>query len=184
MKSQDIYKQTEREKYLYHNTELLFKKYRDVVWSLEVSAIQAQINFELEMDCKLDEFLNKSYEAGADLSGTEIQEQMRVMERNKKMLKIINSAIDILRRQQYDGEMYYWIIYYTYLYEKPIKSIDKIIEKMAPEVGYISWKTYFRKKKKAIEILSTILWGFTSKECLPIIESFKQQKIYGESFGE
>jgi hypothetical protein len=80
--------------------------------------------------------------------------------------------------------MYYWIIYYTYLYEKPIKSVDKIIEKMAPEVGYISWKTYFRKKKKAIEILSTILWGFTSKECLPIINSFKQQKIDGENFGE
>ena len=52
------------------------------------------------------------------------------MNTSKKMLKIINSAIDILRRQQYDGEMYYWIIYYTYLYEKPIKSIDKIIEKI------------------------------------------------------
>ena len=65
-----------REEYLYHNTELLLKKYRDVVWSIEVSAMQAQISFELEMDCKLEEFLEMSYAAGADLSGTNIQEQM------------------------------------------------------------------------------------------------------------
>ena len=42
-----------REEYLYHNTEMLLKKYRDVVWTIEVSAIQAQISFEMEMDCKL-----------------------------------------------------------------------------------------------------------------------------------
>ena len=78
-----------REEYLYHNTEMLLKKYRDVVWSIEVSAIQAQISFELEMDCKLNEFLEMSYAAGMDVSGTQIQEQMRTLERNKKMLKMV-----------------------------------------------------------------------------------------------
>ena len=81
-------KKISREEYLYHNTEVLLKKYRDVVWSIEVSTIQAQISFELEMDCKLEEFLEMSYAAGADLSGTNIQEQMRTLERNKKMLKM------------------------------------------------------------------------------------------------
>ena len=47
-------KKVPREEYLYHNTEMLLKKYRDVVWSIEVSTIQAQIIFELEMDCKLE----------------------------------------------------------------------------------------------------------------------------------
>ena len=32
-------KKMSREEYLYHNTEILLKKYRDVVWSVEVSAI-------------------------------------------------------------------------------------------------------------------------------------------------
>ena len=44
MKKQEQ-KRTEREEYLYHNTELLLKRYRDVVWSVEVSAIQTQISF-------------------------------------------------------------------------------------------------------------------------------------------
>lgn len=164
-------KKTSREEYLYHNTELLLKKYRDVVWSIEVSAIQAQISFELEMDCRLNEFLEMSYAAGADLAGTQIQEQMRTLERNKKMLKIIESAINILRTRHSDGEEFYWLLYYTYLSEKPCKSIEAIIELICQKYP-MSWKTYFRKKEKAIQVLSTILWGFTSKECLPVLQEF------------
>ena len=163
---------TEREEYLYHNTLLLLKKYRDVVWSIEVAAMQAQMDFETEMDCNLDDFLNKSYQAGADLAGTEIQEQMRVMERNKKMLKMIDMAVDMLRRKQVDGETYYQILYLTYLSDKPLKTTEEIVEKLAQNGEYMSWKTYFNKRTKAIEILSTVLWGFTSKECMPIIEDF------------
>ena len=161
-----------REEYLYHNTEMLLKKYRDVVWSIEVSAIQAQISFELEMDCKLNEFLEMSYAAGMDVSGTQIQEQMRTLERNKKMLKIIESAINILRERHVDGEEYYWILYYTYLSEKPFKSIDAIIQMIGQKTNSMTWKTYFKKRNKAINELSTILWGFTSKECLPILNDF------------
>ena len=160
-----------REEYLYHNTELLLKKYRDVVWSIEVSAMQAQISFELEMDCKLEEFLEMSYAAGADLSGTNIQEQMRTLERNKKMLKIIERAIKIMRERHADGEEYYWLLYYTYLSEKPCKNIDAIIELICEKYP-MSWKTYFRKKEKAIQVLSTILWGYTSKKCLHILSEF------------
>ena len=162
-----------REKNAYHNTELLLRKYREVVWSIEVSAIQAQISFEIEMGCKLEEFLEMSYAAGADLAGTDIQEQMRTMERNKKMLKIIESAVNLLKRKQGQGEEYYNIIYYTYMSEKTYKKVENIIEKIASITGeYMSWKTYYAKKRRAIETLSTILWGFTCKECLPILEDF------------
>ena len=161
-----------REEYLYHNTEMLLKKYRDVVWSIEVSTIQAQISFELEMDCKLEEFLEMSYAAGADLSGTNIQEQMRTLERNKKMLKMIELALNILQKKQNCGEEYYWILFYTYISEKPCKSVEDIISLVEEKTEPMSWKTYYKRKKEAISTLSTILWGFTSKECLPILEEF------------
>jgi len=161
------------EEYLYHNTEMLLRKYRDVVWSIEVSAIQAQISFELEMDCKLEEFLEMSYAAGADLSGTQIQEQMRTLEKNKKMLKIIEHSIAIMRKNHQYGEEFYWVLYYTYLSEKPCKTIDEIIDLIAENSrDFISRKTYFRRRIKAIECLSTILWGFTSKECSPVLDEF------------
>ena len=162
-----------REEYLYHNTEVLLKKYRDVVWSIEVSAIQAEISFELQMDCKLEEYLELSYAAGGDFSGTNIQEQMRTMERNKKMLKMIETAMDILRRKQTNGELYYCVIYYTYMSEKAYKSIDEVIKKIDEDMDeFLSWKRYYKIKKEAIEILGTILWGFATKECLPILNGF------------
>lgn len=161
-----------REEYLYHNTELLLKKYRDVVWSIEVAAIQNQVSLELEMDCNLDSFLEMSYASGADLSGVRIQEQMRIMERNKKMLKIIDAAVDILRRRQVDGEAYYWILYYTYFSEKPCRNTEEIIDLISEKTEYMSWGSYFKRKARAIEILSNILWGFTSKECLAILDEF------------
>ncbi len=161
-----------REEYLYHNTELLLKKYRDVVWSIEVSTLQAKMSFEFEMDCKLEEFLEMSYAAGADFSGTQIQEQIRTLERNKKMLQIIDAAVNILRKKQGGGEEYYWILYFTYLSETPCKRVEDIISKIEEKTDSMSWKTYFKRRKAAIETLSSILWGFTSKDCLPILKEF------------
>ena len=165
-------KNISREEYLYHNTEILLSKYRDVVWSIEVSAIQAQISFELEMDCKLEEFLEMSYSAGVDLTGTQIQEQIRTLERNKKMLKIIDASIQVLREKEADGDVIYWILYYTYLSKRPCKNIDEIIDRVSEKTEIISRRTYFKKRKKAIGVLGGILWGFTTKECLPIINIF------------
>ena len=57
----------------YHDTLLLLKRYRDVVWSLTVSVEQVKSDFR---DCfgeSIDEFLDSIYTAGADLSGTDIE---------------------------------------------------------------------------------------------------------------
>ncbi|MBQ4110304.1 MAG: hypothetical protein IJC74_05420 [Clostridia bacterium] len=149
-------KKMSREEYLYHNTEMLLKKYRDVVWSIEVSAIQAQANFELEMDCKLEEYLKMSYATSADFSGTQIQEQMRILEKNKKMLKIIESAVNVLKESPKLGEIYYWLLYYTYLSKKVFQSVYDIIDGIYRESGvYISRKTYFKYRKDAINKLSS-----------------------------
>lgn len=162
-----------RNEFLYHNTEILLKKYRDVVWSIEASAIQAEISFELEMDCRLEEFLEMSYEAGADLSGTHIQEQMRTLERNKKMLKIIEKSVEILRSSPVHGETYYWIVYFTYLSPRVCVSIEDIVQNVNEKTNeFMSRKTYFKHRKDAINKLSNLLWGFTSKDSSSILEQF------------
>lgn len=38
--------------------------------------------------------------------------------------------------------------------------------------GDISYRTYYRKRRAAIEALSTILWGFTAKETLNMLDQF------------
>ena len=53
---------------LYHDTWKLLRKYRDVVWSLELSVQQVRSKFQIEYGSSIEDFLESIYLAGADLS--------------------------------------------------------------------------------------------------------------------
>ena len=61
----------------YHDTWRLLKKYRDVIWSMELSVQQLRKEFECEYGSSVDDFLESVYMAGADLSGTQIENHAR-----------------------------------------------------------------------------------------------------------
>lgn len=44
--------------------------------------------------------------------------------------------------------------------------------KNVADISNISYRTYYRKRYAAIEVLSTILWGFTAKETIDILNRF------------
>ena len=83
----------------YHDTLLLLKKYRDVVWSLTVAVEQAKSDFRECYGSSVDEFLESIYVAGADLSGTDIEERAKSIERSSKMLKFVDHAVQIMREK-------------------------------------------------------------------------------------
>ena len=58
---------------LYHDTWKLLKKYRDVVWSLELSVQHVRTKFEIEYGTSIEDFLDSVYLAGADLAGSDIE---------------------------------------------------------------------------------------------------------------
>ena len=66
----------------YHDTWRLLKKYRDVVWSLELSVQQLKKQFEVEYGSSIEDFLDSVYLAGADLGGTQIEDHARCIERS------------------------------------------------------------------------------------------------------
>ena len=106
-------KNNDKDSYLYHNTEKLLKKYRDIVWSIEVATLQAEKDFESEMKYSISEFLNMPYTAMEDLKEAKIERRIKALAINKKMVELIDKSLDALRCKQTDGEMYYWIIYYA-----------------------------------------------------------------------
>ena len=57
---------------LYHDTWKLLKKYRDVVWSLELSVQHVRTKFEIEYGTSIEDFLDSVYLAGADLAGSDM----------------------------------------------------------------------------------------------------------------
>lgn len=166
-------KQDERniaENPLYHDTWKLLKKYRDVVWSLELSLQQVRTRFEIEYGSSIEDFLDSVYLAGADLSGSDIEHHAKCIERSHRMLKLLDSSVDLLRSKHKNGEIYYWLLYYTFLCPQQLRNVEEIIEKLRPHIRDISYRTYYRRRQEAIEALSSILWGYTSKDSLDILE--------------
>lgn len=164
---------------LYHDTWKLLKKYRDVVWSMELSVQQVKKKFELEFGSSIEDFLDSVYLAGADLSGSDIEHHARCIEKSYKMLKLLDSAVDLLRNKHKNGETYYWLLYYSYLSPQQLRNVEEIIEKLRPHIRDISFRTYYRRRQEAIDALSSILWGYTSQDSLAILDQFFPDAEHG-----
>ena len=110
---------------LYHDTWKLLKKYRDVVWSLEISVQHVRAKFEIEYGTSIEEFLDSVYLAGADLNGSDIEHHAKCIERSHKMLKLLDSAVELLRTRHKNGEAYYWLLYYSFLSPQQLKNVEE-----------------------------------------------------------
>ena len=157
---------------LYHDTWMLLRKYRDVVWSLELSVQQVRRQFQIEYGSSIEEFLESLYVAGITFEGSAIEDHARCIERSYKMLKLLDTSVELLRTKHKYGESYYWLLYYTYLSPQQLANTQEIIEKLEPHIRDISYRTYFRKRQMAIDALSSVLWGYSSKESLALLEKF------------
>lgn len=165
-------KEVNQDNPLYHDTNKLLKNYRDAVWNLELDMQHVKREFEIEYGNSIDEFLESIYLAGADLGGTKLENYAKSIERSNKMLKLLSSAVNVLRNKHKFGEQYYWILYYTFLSPQQLQNTEEIVEKLRPHIANISYRTYYRKRPQAIEALSSILWGYTSKNCISILDKF------------
>lgn len=156
----------------FHDTYQFLKRYRDATYSLKVVVHQLESQFQIEYGSSIDDFLDSIYAAGIELGGGNIEERAKSIERSNKMLKLLDSSVDLLRSNHKYGEQYYWILYYSFLCPQELRNTDEIIEKLAPHIDNISYRTFYRKRRSAIEALSTILWGFTAKETIDLLNRF------------
>ena len=163
----------------FHDTWLLLRKYRDVVWGLELSVQQVKRRFQMEFGSSIEDFLESIYIAGVDFSDNGIQEQARSIEKSYQMLKLLENSVNIMRNKHKNGEMYYWLLYYSFLSPQQYRSADEIIEQLKPHIRDISYRTYYRKRREAIDALSSILWGYSSKDSLQILERFFPENSSG-----
>ena len=171
---------TPQEDPLYHDTWTLLRKYRDVVWSLELSVRRAQKKFEVEYGKSIEDFLESIYLAGVDFKENGIEQHAQSIERSYQMLKLVDSAVALLRSKHKHGETYYWILYYSFLSPQEHKNAEEIVNLLRDHITDISYRTYYRRRKDAIETLSSILWGYTSKDSSALLESFFSLRFVSE----
>lgn len=165
-------KDSPRDNPVFHDTWLLLSKYRDVVWSLETTVQHVANKFLIEFGSSVEDFLDSIYLAGADLSGSEIEHHAQSIERSNRMLKLVQSSVELLRNKHKNGEIYYWILYYTYLSPQQYRNMDEVLDQLRPHIRDISFRTYYRKRREAIEALSSVLWGYTAQDSIDILDQF------------
>ena len=163
---------TQMDDMIFHNTELLLRNYRDVVWSLEVSVFHANTSFLEEYGSSLEDFLEMSYVAGMDVDASDVAARIKSINRSRNMLRIIDSAVELLRKKHRKGEIYYWTLYYSYLSPQELENVEEIVDKLSNYTKDMSRRTYFRKRGEAVLQLGRLLWGYTTKECMEILERF------------
>ena len=76
-----------------------------------------------------------------------------------------------MRQKHKKGELYYWILYYTYLCPQEPDTINEVLIQLEKHFQPMSIRTYYSRREEAVEVLSSILWGYTSEGCQEITQT-------------
>lgn len=157
---QDITKE-----WAYHNTLKLLEKYRSVFYTVQtnlssVNGIVAdKLNMPSELAGEMSNFEIMASFLNISLEACTVASYLRTVERSRRMLMIIDNAVNIMREHNKNGEEYYLILFYCYLSQTQY-SADMILEYLVRNGYAMSLSSFYRKRQAAIIEFSTVLWGF------------------------
>jgi len=163
---------------VYHNTKKLLRIYRDITKShIESMEAHQEAYIEEYGTADVSEYLELLEDAGFSFEGTKLEHHARCMKRTQEMLNYMNNAVQIVRCTHIDGERFYRLLYHKYLApprhekEKPL-TVAVVLERMREDGHILSISEYRTAHGKAVELLDAVLWGYTSKETINILNTF------------
>ena len=165
----------------YHDTWKLLKNYRDVAWNLELSNLDLQAEFRAEFGSSDHKSVDILTSAGSEITNPRLESFERSLQRSRKMMNLLDSAIQLMRSHHKKGELYYWILYYTYLSPQEYTNYREILHALEVHFPPMSRRTYYSYREEAISTLSNVLWGYTSRECAEIMEKLHLQSDAGDA---
>lgn len=151
----------------FHYTLTLMKNYRDALWNVEV----AERNLHAEFHAAYGASNRASFDDLA-LPNPHLEGYAQSISRSKKMLSVIDSSVNLMREKHKKGELYYWILYYSYLSPQRYENANEILYALDGRGFTLSIRTYYSRREEALSILSSVLWGYTSVKCNDILDLF------------
>lgn len=145
-----------RQKFAYHNTELLLKNYRQIVWQSQAQCVELAASLETPLE-DMDALLSR-VDAEIGMGNKRLEARLEVQQRYRLMITRVNEALSILRQKPGNGEFLYELIYLSYISPRKY-SVEDIANRLV-----LSRRHYYRLRQQAISVLSTRLWGAPSKE--------------------
>lgn len=136
---------------MYHNTQMMLKHYRDIVWALE--CFPQQIAEELEQPLGDLDALLGAVDTQLAIGNVRLEHRMQNIKQSRLLLDRINDALTVLRQKPGNGETMYNIIFQTFLTPEKLTHME-ILYRLD-----ISDRHYYRLRQQAMNILSIRLWS-------------------------
>ncbi len=154
----------------YHNTELLLKHYRDIIWLMSCfpDAIEEELDAPLSDIDKLIDKLDLELAKG----NRRVENRMLQLQKTRLMVDRINEALTVLRRKPGVGEKLYELIHLTYIGTEVLTHQELLFRLN------ISSRQYYRMREQSFAILSLRLWFAPDKDMsawLEILALVEQQ---------
>lgn len=86
---------------------LLLNNYRDMRLVGDLQRIEKEVGYDPEILCSPEKFAEEIGINDMDYTGNERKLTI-------KAVKLINRAVKDIRENEEEGEIYYWVLYYTY----------------------------------------------------------------------
>ena len=135
----------------YHNTLLLLKHYRDIMWAM--NSIPKELREELNIPLSdLDGLLDR-LDTEMSLENIEMENRLRTIQKSRLLIDRLNEAVSVLRDKPTDGDILYEVIYRTYMGPKPSTVTNLILDLN------MTRRRYYRFRNMAIELISIKLWS-------------------------
>ena len=159
---------------LYHDTWKLLKKYRDVVWSLELSVQHVRTKFEDRVwHFHRGIFWILSTWPAPIWRAAILSITPSALSAATKMLKLLDSAVDLLRTKHKNGEAYYWLLYYSFL-SPAVENVEEIIENLRPHIGIFPSVPITVSGGRPLKAPQFRAVGIYLKDSLNVLEQFSQ----------
>ena len=169
-------KRAAEEQARFHHTKQLLQQYRRVVYSVNVSEAEMNQRMEMEHGVSFSTLEVNAELAGIDLSGTKLENYAKSVIRSKNMLTIIGNALKAVKGDPEHGELMYHILYLTYFTPTKPRNREEIVMELE-RLGYpMSLVTYHSYLNMALRAIDRILWGYTARDCVEIVNMFLPEK--------
>lgn len=145
----------EKEKNSYHNTLMLLRHYRTIVWMME--CFPETIAQELERPFEGVDALLEQVDIEMSRRNKKLENRVESVQKTRLLLDRVNEALTVLKKKPDNGELLYQLIYLTYIAPEQLNHTELLYRLD------MSSRHYYRLRQQAVTILSLRLWASPSK---------------------
>ena len=141
----------------YRRTVRLLKRYRNYCWQLKIAVFHASELTGIPFTDQTEQFMSEFRRQAGENSHSQLASLWNQISLLSAFLTSMDHFCALIRRYHPNGELYYWILYYTYFSSQKPESTEEILDLLNRRGYETPIRSYFRKRRHAIEVMSILI---------------------------